>query len=167
MPKRATIAPDNIFYRARMEAITYNPLLSNRERAAELARIPRTRMLLLETDRTMPHFDEIETLAELYKAPGLRRKFCKYGCPYRDPATNQRRDSAQGTAAALQLVTAMQPFQSNVIELAAILMDDVVDDNEKDRMMKIMAYFAQVANSFDALCAWAEINCPDIMDWSA
>lgn len=167
MPKRASIAPDNIFYRARIEAIAHNPLLSNRERAAELARIPRTRMLLLETGRTTPHFDEIETLAELYKAPGLQRKFCKSDCPFRDPSANQRHDPAHGTMAAMELVSLMRTFEATVIDLNTILMDGIVEDHEKDHMLMIMDYFARVSGSYERLCAWAETNRPDLLDRSA
>lgn len=166
MPKRATIAPDNMLYRARMEAITLNPQLSNRERAAQMAGIPKTRMLLLETNRATPHFDEIVTLSILYKAPGLRRKFCKLSCPFRDRNTIPTNDSL-GTAAAMELVSVMRRFEDYVINLNTILMDGIVDDQEQDEMKLLMDYFARVSGAYDRLCAWAEVNKPELLERSA
>ena len=71
MPKNALIAPQNVLYQARMRAKESKPLLANREAAAELAFIPRLRMIQLETGRRTPNVDEVTALINLYDDPGL------------------------------------------------------------------------------------------------
>ena len=48
MPKMATKAADNVFYKARMAAASWNDRLASREGASELTGIDRTRLANIE-----------------------------------------------------------------------------------------------------------------------
>ena len=83
MPKKGSKASKNVLYWARMKAAERNSTLSNREMVADLARIPRKRMVQLETERTVPRIEEILALADIYGVPSLRHQYCNNGCPFR------------------------------------------------------------------------------------
>ena len=71
MPKMATKAADNVFYKARMEAAKWNDKLSSREGAAEVTGLDRTRIAYIELGTITPYPEEILILADCYNAPEL------------------------------------------------------------------------------------------------
>ena len=51
MPKTATKAANNVFYKARMEASSWNDSLKSREGAAEETGVDRTRLAYMNSER--------------------------------------------------------------------------------------------------------------------
>ena len=66
MPKMATKAADNVFYKARIAAASWNDRLGSREGASEVTGIDRTRLANIELGTINPHPEE-----------GLMRRSCK------------------------------------------------------------------------------------------
>ena len=81
MPKMATKAADNVFYKARMAAASWNDRLASREGTSELTGIDRTRLANIELGTVNPHPDEVLMLADTYNAPELQNHFCSRLCP--------------------------------------------------------------------------------------
>ena len=81
MPKMATKAADNVFYKARMEAAKWNDKLSSREGAAEVTGLDRTRIAYIELGTITPYPEEILILADCYNAPELCNHYCARMCP--------------------------------------------------------------------------------------
>ena len=58
MPKMATKAADNVFYKARIAAASWNDRLGRREGASEVTGIDRTRLANIELGTINPHPEE-------------------------------------------------------------------------------------------------------------
>lgn len=59
MPKIATKAADNVFYKARIAAASWNDRLGSREGASEVTGIDRTRLANIELGTINPHPEEV------------------------------------------------------------------------------------------------------------
>lgn len=81
MPKMATKAADNVFYRARIAAASWNDRLGSREGASEVTGIDRTRLANIELGTINPHPEEVLMLSDTYNAPELQNHFCSHLCP--------------------------------------------------------------------------------------
>ena len=64
MPKMATKAADNVFYKARIAASSWNDRLGSREGASEVTGIDRTRLANIELGTINPHPEEVLMLSE-------------------------------------------------------------------------------------------------------
>ncbi len=71
MGKVATVARENIYYKARLSASKYAKC-SSRETASELLDIERTRMAKIETDKLEAYPEEVMKMAEAYNAPNAK-----------------------------------------------------------------------------------------------
>lgn len=71
MPKMATKAADNVFYKARIAAASWNDRLGSREGASEVTGIDRTRLANIELGTINPHPEEVLMLSDTYNAPEL------------------------------------------------------------------------------------------------
>lgn len=63
MPKMATKAADNVFYKARIAAASWNDRLGSREGASEVTGIDRTRLANIELGTINPHPEEVLMLS--------------------------------------------------------------------------------------------------------
>lgn len=81
MPKMATKAADNAFYKARIAAASWNDRLGSREGASEVTGIDRTRLANIELGTINPHPEEVLMLSDTYNAPELQNHFCSHLCP--------------------------------------------------------------------------------------
>lgn len=72
MPKMATKAADNVFYKARIAAASWNDRLGSREGASEVTGIDRTRLANIELGTINPHPEEVLMLSDT-----TTRRSCK------------------------------------------------------------------------------------------
>lgn len=76
MPKQATKAADNAFYKARIAASKCNDRLASREGASEELGIDRTRLARIELGSLNPYPEEVLLMADYYDAPELANHYC-------------------------------------------------------------------------------------------
>lgn len=81
MPKKATKASDNEFYKARIAAASCNERLSSREGAAEETSIDRTRLARIELGSLNPYPEEVLLMSDTYNAPEIENYYCTHLCP--------------------------------------------------------------------------------------
>lgn len=81
MPKLATKASDNEFYKARLAASSCNDRLASREGASEETGIDRTRLARIELGSLNPYPEEVLLMADTYDAPQLANFYCSKMCP--------------------------------------------------------------------------------------
>lgn len=74
MAKKATKAADNNFYKARMEAASFNDSFNSREGAAEILGIDRTRLARIELGSLSPYPEEVLLMSDAYNAVVGRKK---------------------------------------------------------------------------------------------
>lgn len=80
MSKKATKAIDNVYYKARMEASTFNEFLNSRESASEKIGIDRTRLARIELGSLDPYPEEVLLISDTYNSPELLNHYCCHQC---------------------------------------------------------------------------------------
>ena len=133
MPKMATKAADNVFYRARIAAASWNDRLGSREGASEVTGIDRTRLANIELGTINPHPEEVLMLSDTYNAPELQNHFCSHLCPL-GIGTISPIELEELERVTLQLISAMKSLpevKDGIIDIAA---DGVIDAKEKPRI---------------------------------
>lgn len=133
MPKMATKAADNVFYKARIAAASWNDRLGSREGASEVTGIDRTRLANIELGTINPHPEEVLMLSDTYNAPELQNHFCSHLCPL-GIGTISPIELEELERVTLQLISAMKSLpevKDGIIDIAA---DGVIDAKEKPRI---------------------------------
>lgn len=134
MPKMATKAADNVFYKARIAAASWNDRLGSREGASEVTGIDRTRLANIELGTINPHPEEVLMLSDTYNAPELQNHFCSHLCPL-GIGTISPIELEELERVTLQLISAMKSLpeaKDGIIDIAA---DGVIDAKEKPRIV--------------------------------
>lgn len=150
MAKMATKAADNVFYKARMAAASWNDKLSSREGASEVTGIDRTRLANIELGTINPHPEEVLMLADTYNAPELQNHFCARLCPL-GIGTVSPLEIAELEAVTLQLLSAMRELpevKEGIIDIAA---DGRIDEDERPRMERYLATLDEIENKIQTL----------------
>ena len=121
MPKMATKAADNVFYKARIAASSWNDRLGSREGASEVTGIDRTRLANIELGTINPHPEEVLMLSDTYNAPELQNHFCSHLCPL-GIGTISPIELEELKRVTLQLISAMKllpEVKDGIIDIAA------------------------------------------------
>ena len=129
MPKMATKAADNVFYKARIAAASWNDRLGSREGASEVTGIDRTRLANIELGTIKPHPEE-----------GL------LGIGTISPIELEELERVT-----LQLISAMKSLpevKDGIIDIAA---DGVIDAKEKPRMEQYLEVLDEITNKAQTL----------------
>ena len=150
MPKMATKAADNVFYKARIAAASWNDRLGSREGASEVTRIDRTRLANIELGTINPHPEEVLMLSDTYNAPELQNHFCSHLCPL-GIGTISPIELEELERVTLQLISAMKSLpevKDGIIDIAA---DGVIDAKEKPRMEQYLEVLDEITNKAQTL----------------
>lgn len=145
MPKMATKAADNVFYKARIAAASWNDRLGSREGASEVTGIDRTRLANIELGTINPHPEEVLMLSDTYNAPELQNHFCSHLCPL-GIGTISPIELEELERVTLQLISAMKSLpevKDGIIDIAA---DGVIDAKEKPRMEQYLEVLDEITN---------------------
>ena len=137
MPKMATKAADNVFYKARIAAASWNDRLGSREGASEVTGIDR-------------HPEEVLMLSDTYNAPELQNHFCSHLCPL-GIGTISPIELEELERVTLQLISAMKSLpevKDGIIDIAA---DGVIDAKEKPRMEQYLEVLDEITNKAQTL----------------
>lgn len=150
MPKMATKAADNVFYKARIAAASWNDRLGSREGASEVTGIDRTRLANIELGTINPHPEEVLMLSDTYNAPELQNHFCSHLCPL-GIGTISPIELEELERVTLQLISAMKSLpevKDGIIDIAA---DGVIDASEKPRMEQYLEVLDEITNKAQTL----------------
>ena len=142
MPKMATKAADNVFYRARIAAASWNDRLGSREGASEVTGIDRTRLANIELGTINPHPEEVLMLSDTYNAPELQNHFCSHLCPL-GIGTISPIELEELERVTLQLISAMKSLPE--------VKDGVIDAKEKPRMEQYLEVLDEITNKAQTL----------------
>ena len=150
MPKMATKAADNVFYKARIAAASWNDRLGSREGASEVTGIDRTRLANIELGTINPHPEEVLMLSDTYNAPELQNHFCSHLCPL-GIGTISPIELEELERVTLQLISAMKSLpevKDGIIDIPA---DGVIDAKEKPRMEQYLEVLDEITNKAQTL----------------
>lgn len=150
MPKTATKAANNVFYKARIEAAKWNDKLNSREGAAEVTGLDRTRLAYIELGTVNPHPEEVVILADTYNAPELHNHFCCKLCQL-GAKTVSEIEITELERTVLQLLSSFKDLPNIKGELIEIAADGVIDTGEKPVMEEIIKKLDDAATKIQTL----------------
>ena len=127
-----------------------------RQKASELmVYISDDRIEKIESEKSLPHPDEILAMAECYKAPELCNYFCSTECPIgqKNVPAVKLQDLSQIVLETLASLNALNKERERLIEITA---DGKISDEELNDFMNIKQQLERISLSVDSLKLWVE-----------
>lgn len=127
-----------------------------RDGAEELLQyISADRIEKIESGRSLPHPEEILTMAECYKNPALCNYYCSHECPIGQEHVPEikLKELSQITLEVLASLNAMEKEKNRLIE---ITVDGVISSEEIKDFEKIQEQLSQIAIAIDSLQLWVQ-----------
>lgn len=150
MGRVSTKANKNLYQRKREE------LGLTREKASELLEtVPPERIEKIENEKTLPHPDEVLTMAEGYKAPQLCNYYCANECPIGKQYVPEIKvkDLSRIVLEMLASLNSMHKQQERLIEITA---DDTISTDEVKDFVRIQDELEKISITVETLQLWAE-----------
>ena len=135
---------------------TRETLRLTRETASELLEtIPPERIEKIENERSLPHPDEVLTMAEKYKQPGLCNYYCANQCPIGQEYVPEVKikDLSQIVLEMLASLNSMNRRKDRLIEITA---DGVISDDELEDFIRIREELERISIAVETLQLWSE-----------
>lgn len=150
MGRKSTKQNKNIYQTSREEAGF------TREGASELlAFISSDRIEKIESERSLPHPDEILAMAECYKNPSLCNYYCSHECPIGQEYVPevQFKELSQITLEMLASLNSLEKEKNRLIE---ITVDGQISNDEIRDFEKIQEQLSQISMAIDSLQLWVQ-----------
>lgn len=143
---------ENIYYKCRKEAASFNENLFSRERASEILGISVSTLSNYELGLTNPPVDIVVKMAELYNAPQITGRYCKNACPIgrtMPVATNV----TSLERATLKIMKCLKQSQIEEIrdELVNIAADGEIGPDEVDKLKEILEKLEDMSEAISEL----------------
>ena len=135
---------------------TREALHLTRETAGELLEtIPPERIEKIENERSLPHPDEVLTMADKYKQPGLCNYYCANQCPIGQEYVPEVKikDLSQIVLEMLASLNSMNRRKDRLIEITA---DGVISDDELEDFIHIREELERISIAVETLQLWSE-----------
>lgn len=127
-----------------------------REAAAEkLEFLSADRIEKIESEKSLPHPDEILAMADCYKNPSLCNYYCSHECPIGQECVPevQIKDLSQIT---LEMLASLNTLNRDKDRLIEITVDGQISADELDDFHKIQAQLGQISQAIDSLQLWVQ-----------
>ena len=150
MGRKSTREDKNVYQISREEANL------TREAAAEkLEFISSDRIEKIESEKSLPHPDEILAMADCYKNPALCNYYCSHECPIGQEYVPEVtfKELSQITLEMLASLNSLEKEKSRLIE---ITVDGVISEDEKKDFEKIKQQLTQISLAIDSLELWVQ-----------
>jgi hypothetical protein len=157
MPRKATKAADNIYYKARIEAASTNDKLNSREGASEVIGIDRTRLAHIELDSIRPYPEEVLMMSDVYNAPELNNYFCCEQCPIGKHSIPHL-EILEIDRVTLQVLASLKNIDDVRVTLLDIVADGIITEEEKPKLKYIIDSLEKVSVEAQELKLWAQKN---------
>lgn len=135
---------------------TREALHLTREAAGELLEtIPPERIEKIENERSLPHPDEVLTMADKYRQPGLCNYYCANQCPIGQEYVPEVKikDLSQIILEMLASLNSMNRSKERLIEITA---DGVISDDELEDFIYIREELERISIAVETLQLWSE-----------
>ena len=158
MESNCTNCNENIYFACRKRAASYNDKLNSRETAAELLGVSPSTLANHELGitKSVP-VDTVVMMADLYHAPELKNKYCKYECPIGKglPVATDI-DSLEGITVRLLHGLDDEEIRTMKKRLLSIAADGMIQEEEKQELDKILNTLDSLAKTISELRMLAE-----------
>ncbi len=127
-----------------------------REAASEqLKYISSDRIEKIESEKSLPHPDEILAMADCYKAPSLCNYYCSHECPIGQEYVPEVtfKELSQITLEMLASLNSLEKGKNRLIE---ITVDGIISDDERKDFEKIQQQLSQISMAIDSLELWVQ-----------
>lgn len=128
----------------------------SREKASELlGALPPERIEKIESEKSLPHPDEVLVMAEGYKMPNLCNYYCANECPIGRQYVPEIKikDLSQIVLEMLASLNAMQRKQERLIEITA---DGLIEEDEIKDFVQIQEELEKISITVETLQLWSE-----------
>lgn len=150
MGRKSTKENKNIYQTSR-EAINLT-----RESAAEVLEfISPDRIEKIESEKSIPHPDEILAMADCYKNPSLCNYYCSHECPIGQEYVPEVKikDLSQIT---LEMLASLNSLNRDKNRLIEITVDGTITKDEVEDFQKIQTQLSQISMAIDSLQLWVQ-----------
>ncbi len=150
MGKASTKKDKNIYQQTREK------LGLTREKASEVLEvIPPERIERIESDKFLPHPDEVKIMAQGYKTPHLCNYYCANQCPIGQDYVPEIKikDLSQIVLEMLASLNSMNKQKERLIEITA---DGKIDDEEVKDFIHIQEELERISITVETLQLWVE-----------
>lgn len=127
-----------------------------REAAAELlGYISADRIEKIESEKSIPHPDEILSMADGYKNPSICNYYCSHECPIGQEYVPEVsiKELSQIT---LEMIASLNSLEKQKERLVEITVDGKISDDEKEDFEKIQNQLSQISLAIDSLQLWVQ-----------
>ena len=150
MGKKSTRENKNIYQTSREEAEL------TREKASELMKyISPDRIEKIESEKSLPHPDEILLMSECYKKPSLCNYYCSHECRIGIETVPEikMKDLSQIVLELLASLNAMEKEKNRLIEITA---DGIIEDDEIKDFLSIKKQLDKISQTVNSLQLWID-----------
>ncbi len=127
-----------------------------RDKAAQLLKfVSAERIEKIESEKSLPHPDEILAMADVYKNPSLCNYYCSHECPIGQQYVPEVhiKELSQITLEMLASLNSLEKEKNRLIE---ITVDGIISDNEKNDFKRIQDQLPQISLAIDSLQLWVQ-----------
>lgn len=148
---RKSIKENKNIYQTSRESVNMT-----REAASEALKfISPDRIVKIESEKSLPHPDEILAMANCYKDPSLCNYYCSHECPIGQEYVPEVKikDLSQIT---LEMLASLNTLEKDKNRLIEITVDGSISGDEKEDFDKIQSQLSQIAMAIDSLQLWVQ-----------
>ena len=127
-----------------------------REKASELLEtISADRIEKIESEKSLPHPDEVVRMSDCYKMPNLCNQFCAKECPIGQEYVPEvsMKELSQITLEMLASLNSLEKKKERLIEIVA---DGKIDEDEYKDFVAIQDELEKISLAVEALQLWVE-----------
>lgn len=150
MGRKSTKENKNIYQISREEAN-----LTREAAAEELEFISSDRIEKIESEKSLPHPEEILAMADCYKNPSLCNYYCSHECPIGQEYVPEVKfkELSQIT---LEMLASLNTLEKEKNRLIEITVDGVISEDEMKDFEKIQDQLSQISLAIDSLELWVQ-----------
>ena len=150
MGRKSTKENKNIYHISRE-----NAGLTREAAAEQLDFISSDRIEQIESEKSLPHPDEILAMADCYKNPSLCNYYCSHECPIGQEYVPEVKfkELSQITLEMLASLNSLEKEKNRLIEITVYGM---ISDDELQDFEKIQDQLAQISLAIDSLQLWVQ-----------
>lgn len=148
MGRKSTKENKNIYQTSR-EALELT-----RDKASELLKfMSADRIEKIESEKSLPHPEEILAMAECYKTPSLCNYYCSHECPIGQEFVPEVKEK-ELSQITLEILSSLNTLEQKKNRLIEITVDGEITDDEKKDFEQINEHLSQISSTIDSLQLW-------------
>lgn len=128
-----------------------------REKASELLEtIAPDRIEKIESEKSVPHADEVLIMANKYKKPTLRNYYCSQQCPIGRAYVPTVEEKGALSSIVVQVLASLNAVSNKKDRLVEIAVDEKIGNDEIDDFIAIQDELERISITVETLQLWVE-----------